>query len=168
MYIHVCCYVHVYIYIHTLTGKRLLVYITHLSTYAYLQEFLRREVKAQNKDELVNGILRFWTTVTAAKCQKYISHLNKVIPEIIRVQDLTDIEHNGYKYLHVYTICTCCLYKWILHYIILYVTNLYCNTYTLLRITVDFPLLEYVVDFHYFFIPSFCIIAPHLPMSIHK
>ena len=51
-----------------------------------MQEFLRREVKPQTKDELINGILQYWSTVTAAKCQKYISDLNKVIPEIIRVQ----------------------------------------------------------------------------------
>ena len=51
-----------------------------------MQEFLRRETKPKIKDELVNGILQFWTTVTAAKCQRYISHLNKVIPEMIKVQ----------------------------------------------------------------------------------
>ena len=52
----------------------------------FMQEFLRRETKPKIKDELVNGILQFWTTVTAAKCQRYISHLNKVIPEMIKVQ----------------------------------------------------------------------------------
>ena len=58
----------------------------HVHISVLLQEFLRRDVKPKTKDELVNGILQFWTTVTAAKCQWYISHLNKVIPEIIRVQ----------------------------------------------------------------------------------
>lgn len=58
--------------------------ITHV--HAQLQEFLRREVKPKKKSELVDGILQFWDTVSIAKCQKYISHLNKVIPEIIRVQ----------------------------------------------------------------------------------
>ena len=51
-----------------------------------IQEFLRREVKPTKKEELVNGILQFWTSVTPAKCQRYISHLDKVIPEIIQVQ----------------------------------------------------------------------------------
>lgn len=55
-------------------------------THTYLQEFLRREVKPKNKNELVNGILQFWSTVTVSKCQRYISHLAKVIPEIIRVE----------------------------------------------------------------------------------
>ena len=51
-----------------------------------IQEFLRREVKPTKKEELVNGILQFWTSFTPAKCQRYISHLDKVIPEIIQVQ----------------------------------------------------------------------------------
>ena len=54
--------------------------------FLFMQEFLRREVKPKTKDELINGILQYWATVTAAKCQRYISHLNKVIPEIIRVE----------------------------------------------------------------------------------
>lgn len=49
-----------------------------------LQEFLRREIKPKAKHELVNGILQFWETVTPTKCQRYIAHLDKVIPEIIR------------------------------------------------------------------------------------
>ena len=32
------------------------------------KEFLRREVKPQTKDELMQGILRFWDTVDIAKC----------------------------------------------------------------------------------------------------
>ena len=50
------------------------------------QEYIRREIKPKTKDELVNGILRFWNTVTPSKCQKYISHLDKVIPQMIRVE----------------------------------------------------------------------------------
>ena len=43
--------------------------------------------EAKNKMiDLVQGILQFWTTVTAVKCQRYISHLDIVLPEIIRVQ----------------------------------------------------------------------------------
>ena len=52
----------------------------------FVQEFLRREIKPRNKEELVSGILQFWTLVTPEKCQRYISHLNKVIPEMIRVE----------------------------------------------------------------------------------
>ena len=52
----------------------------------FTQEFIRREVKPRTKDELVNGILQLWSTVAPEKCQRYISHLNKVILEIIRVE----------------------------------------------------------------------------------
>ena len=35
-----------------------------------LKEFIRREVKPRSKDELVDGIKRFWETVDAAKCTR--------------------------------------------------------------------------------------------------
>ena len=60
-------------------------YFVYFVSLTHLPEFLRREVKPKDKNELVNGILQFWSTVTVSKCQKYISHLAKVIPEIIRV-----------------------------------------------------------------------------------
>ena len=50
-----------------------------------LKEFIRREVKPKNKAVLVEGIKRFWLTVDATKCQKYIRHLRKVIPRIIEL-----------------------------------------------------------------------------------
>ena len=49
------------------------------------QEYIRREVKPTNKDQLVDGIRQFWGTVSVAKCRRYISHLNKVLPAIIEV-----------------------------------------------------------------------------------
>ncbi len=51
-----------------------------------LKEFIRREIKPKNKQELVNGILSFWRTVTKEKCTKYIRHLRKVIPKIIELE----------------------------------------------------------------------------------
>lgn len=36
-----------------------------------LKEFIRREVKPHSKDELVEGILRFWKTVDVDKCSRY-------------------------------------------------------------------------------------------------
>ena len=48
-----------------------------------LKEFIRREVMPMSKEELISGIRAFWETVTAEKCQKYIGHLKKVIPEVI-------------------------------------------------------------------------------------
>ena len=53
---------------------------------SFSQEYIRREIKPKSKDDLVNGILQFWSTVTPSKCQKYISHLRKVIPEMIRTE----------------------------------------------------------------------------------
>ena len=46
-----------------------------------LKEFIQREVKPRTKDELVQGIQSFWSTVDVAKCNKYIGHLKKVIPK---------------------------------------------------------------------------------------
>ena len=52
----------------------------------FLKSFLRRIVKPKNKEELVEGIQQFWQTVTPEKCQRYIGHLQKVMPEVIRRQ----------------------------------------------------------------------------------
>ena len=52
-----------------------------------LKEYIRREVKPRNKEELVGGILRFWQTVDVFKCNRYIDHLRKVLPAVI--------EHDG-------------------------------------------------------------------------
>ena len=51
-----------------------------------LKEFIRREVKPQTKDQLVQGIVDFWRTVDRNKCIKYIRHLRKVIPKITEVE----------------------------------------------------------------------------------
>ena len=51
-----------------------------------MKEFLRREIKATTKDQLVNGIRQFWMTVDAAKCCRYIRHLKKVLPKVIEVE----------------------------------------------------------------------------------
>ena len=50
-----------------------------------MKEFIRREVKPTTKAELVTGIKHFWNTVDVPKCNKYISHLRKVIPRIIEL-----------------------------------------------------------------------------------
>lgn len=36
-----------------------------------LKEFIRREVKPQNKEQLVEGIRSFWKTVDSNKCTRY-------------------------------------------------------------------------------------------------
>lgn len=50
-----------------------------------LKEFIRREVKPKTKQDLIDGIAHFWTTVTAEKCTRYIRHLRKVIPKVVEV-----------------------------------------------------------------------------------
>ena len=42
-------------------------------------------VRAKTKDQLLAGIHGFWATVDVEKCQKYIGHINKVIPKVIEV-----------------------------------------------------------------------------------
>ena len=44
-----------------------------------LKEFSRREVKPRTKQELIDGILKFWEIVSIEKCNRYINHLDKVI-----------------------------------------------------------------------------------------
>ena len=51
-----------------------------------LKEYLRREVKPRNKEELIRGILAFWETVDIAKCCRYINHLSKVLPKVIECE----------------------------------------------------------------------------------
>lgn len=48
-----------------------------------LKTFLRTVVKPMNKQELVAGIEKFWDSVTAEKCRRYIGHLCKVIPAVV-------------------------------------------------------------------------------------
>ena len=50
-----------------------------------LKEFIRREVKPTTKEELMDGIRKFWQSVDVAKCSKYINHLYKVMPKVIEV-----------------------------------------------------------------------------------
>ena len=50
-----------------------------------MKEYIRREIKPKNKQELVDGIVTFWRTVDVQKCNKYINHLKKVIPKVIEL-----------------------------------------------------------------------------------
>ena len=51
-----------------------------------VKEFLRREIKPTTKEQLVQGIKEFWSTVTPYKCCHYINHLQKVLPRVIEKQ----------------------------------------------------------------------------------
>ena len=55
-----------------------------LKTYGMSWKNLSEE-NPRTKQELVDGILKFWRTVDVAKCNKYIDHLKKVIPRVIEL-----------------------------------------------------------------------------------
>ena len=50
-----------------------------------MKEYVRREVKPTTKEELVEGLKKFWKTVDVAKCTKYIKHLKKVLPKVVEL-----------------------------------------------------------------------------------
>ena len=51
-----------------------------------LKHFIRAKVKPKTKRELIDGINLFWDSIDVAKCQKYVYHLKKVIPEVIHCE----------------------------------------------------------------------------------
>lgn len=48
-----------------------------------LKEFIRREAKPQNKQQLIDGIQPFWRTMTKEKCCRHVNHIHKVIAKVI-------------------------------------------------------------------------------------
>ena len=52
-----------------------------------LKHFLRNVVKAMIKDELLQGIARFWREkLNPAKRLRYIGHIQKVLPIVVEQQ----------------------------------------------------------------------------------
>ena len=41
--------------------------------------------QAQNKQELVDGILAFWNPADVVKCRMHIRHMRKVVPSVIKL-----------------------------------------------------------------------------------
>ena len=50
-----------------------------------MKTYLRTEYKPKNLQDLKDGIIQFWKQMTPTVCQKYISHLYKVIPKVIEI-----------------------------------------------------------------------------------
>ena len=44
------------------------------------------QMRPRNKADLEASIIAFWSTVTPAKCCKYIDHLKKVMPVVVEKQ----------------------------------------------------------------------------------
>ena len=57
-----------------------------------MKQYLCQTYKPRNLADLKNGIQLFWNTLTPEVCQKYISHLKKVVPKVIEVNG----EASGY------------------------------------------------------------------------
>jgi len=53
-----------------------------------LIELLWHELKPHTKDELVNGIARFWQErIDTEKCSRYTGHLQSVLPIVFAVKE---------------------------------------------------------------------------------
>lgn len=50
-----------------------------------MKEHIRKKVKPTSKEQLVKGIGDAWGLLTQELCNRYINHLNKVIPKVIEV-----------------------------------------------------------------------------------
>lgn len=48
-----------------------------------MKHHLRKHVKPSTKDELIQGIQESWKLITPEVCNRYIDHLNRVLPEIV-------------------------------------------------------------------------------------
>ena len=53
------------------------------NVWAVLKDYLQREVKPRTKQELVDGIKKFWEQLTDNQCARYIDHIHKAIPRVI-------------------------------------------------------------------------------------
>ena len=50
-----------------------------------LKQYLRSSYKLTKLQELMEGIETFWQSLTPKVCKKYIKHLHKVMPKVIKV-----------------------------------------------------------------------------------
>ena len=57
-----------------------------------MKQYLRTHYKPRNLNKLKQGIQQFWQTLIPNICQRYIGHLQKVIPKVVQVQE----EPSGY------------------------------------------------------------------------
>jgi len=53
------------------------------NVWAALKLHLRNKIKPRTKEQLVDGIVKFWTTLSSDDCAKYIDHVHKVLPVVV-------------------------------------------------------------------------------------
>lgn len=53
------------------------------NVWSAMKTYLRSVVKPKKKEELVQGIVSFWNTLSAEKCGHYIDHVHRVIPHVV-------------------------------------------------------------------------------------
>lgn len=51
-----------------------------------MKEHIRKKVKPTSKEELAKGIKEAWDLITPDLCNRYVNHLEKVIPTVIECQ----------------------------------------------------------------------------------
>ena len=56
--------------------------------WSHLKQYLTYIIKPRNKQELIDGIRQFWREkLTVAQCVRYINHIHRVIPIIIKKEE---------------------------------------------------------------------------------
>ena len=50
------------------------------NVWSTMKDFLQREIKPKTKQQLVDGIIAYWDTLTTSKCRTFIDHIHKVMP----------------------------------------------------------------------------------------
>ena len=56
------------------------------NVWASLKYYLRHEYKPKNLEGVIDGIKMFWKNMSPEVCQKYIGHLQTVMPKVVQVE----------------------------------------------------------------------------------
>ena len=63
------------------------IFIISENLWHEFKHYIRNVCKPDTKEQLISGIKRFWKDrVTPTKCQRYISHLRKVVLRVIELE----------------------------------------------------------------------------------
>ena len=100
MCMHMCMYMHMYVCAHTVQDKKNYhdhAYLRVIITQEQLQSCENRELsrgsmktwlrnywKPRDLEHLKEGIKLYWSRLTPEVCQRYVGHIQKVLPEVIK------------------------------------------------------------------------------------